>query len=169
MEAFVSAYQSLPDPDRLNGFRNVVHAQDRGTPRQSEQAGGQRAWQAAARILLARKPPPRNDFRDTPTRIGRAERAKLGQPAQQLHGLFGGLGEADAGIDRDPVPGDAGAFGGRDPLAKLPRHVGRNVVVAGLGVHVGRRAAHVHQHDRAAAGGNQRRRLRVVAQAHRRR
>jgi hypothetical protein len=45
--------------------------------------------------------------------------------------------------------GDAGVRGARQTLGEPRAHLARDVVVARLALHVGRRAAHVHEHDPA--------------------
>ena len=99
---------------------------------------------------------------DHPLAAGPEEdrKADLNQPVQmrrQGQVVGQGLAEADAGIEPDPLarhPRGHGRFG---PGRQFGADLGDDVVVAGIGLHGLRLAAHMHEHDLAAqfGGGRQ--------------
>ena len=65
-------------------------------------------------------------------------------------------------IERHALRGDPGAGGAREALREPGGDLGRGVAVAGVALHVGRRAAHVHEHQPGAARRHGRRQRRIA-------
>ena len=100
-----------------------------------------------------RRPRPRlrNDLREGPTRTGRPRAASVPTPANAAALCSARLAK--------PRPGSTTIWSHGTPRLTRPLHgagevaghVGGDVVVAGVRVHVGGPSAHVHQHERRAA------------------
>ena len=107
--------------------RRIAAPRDRANrPAASEPAGGAGIGFAGDRrqgMTCGRHPPGSGQPRERSS--GRRRRSSMR--------LLGRLGEADTGVDDDPVPRDAGAPGRFDPLSKLPHYVRRHVIVVAPG------------------------------------
>jgi hypothetical protein len=71
----------------------------------------------------------------------------LGQKGQAV---LGPLGEANPRVEQDPVPPDAVPDGPLDTTLELTGHLGHDIVVVRLRLHLGGAAAGVHEDDRDA-------------------
>ena len=67
-----------------------------------------------------------------------SQRPELADPRQQLHGLRRRLGEAEPGIEDDPLLGDPRRGGPGQRLPQLGRHLAEQVGVGGAAGHVAR-------------------------------
>ena len=113
---------------------------------------------------------PRNDFRDAPTTNGApACAATRGKGAQQREVVRERLAEADAGVDEDPVTGDAGRDRGVDPRTEILADLAHDVRVDRVVLHRPRRALHVHRHETGSVLGDRRQHRRIGGAAPRRR
>ena len=140
---------------------HVVDAQDRraalegGDGRRDARpeqvvGAGQTAQGALAREADEHRPP---------------ERDQHVEPAHELEVVRDRLAEADAGVEADPLLGDALRDREREPLLEERRDLGRDVVVARLRLHRPRLALHVHEAEVRAGVGDDSRELGVAAQS----
>src|SRR4051812_1204874 len=141
---------TLPEYRRGHGegladLGDIVDAEDVGALGGGEDRGGDRA--AEALVGGGAVDPADEALARGADHQGAAELTQLAEAAQQLHAVGAGLAEADAGIEPDPLCGDAGRAGNFEPLGEEGPDRGDDIVVAGVLLHRPRLAEHVHEDD----------------------
>src|SRR3954449_13048270 len=117
----IAAQRSSRDRERIGGRRDVVHAEDRRAALEREDVRRDRRRDALVRVLAAGEAAEEPLARG-PEQQREPERGDLVEAAQQLEVVRDRLAEPDAGIDHDPLLGDALADGERDALLEERLH-----------------------------------------------
>src|SRR5215218_2008483 len=118
---------------RLLDLDDVVDAENRRAVGGRQHRGGDRATQALAGVGAvdpADEALARGADDQRPAQLG-----QLRQAPQQLEIVLGGLAEADARVEPDPLLADAGGERRLDPRREERLDLGHDVVVAGFVLH----------------------------------
>ena len=92
------------------------------------------------------------------------ERAEFIQPRENFQIMIDGFTEADARVQNEPFPGDAGLFGKPDPRFEELRDLADDIGIDGLDLHILGGSLHMHKHHRNALPGRKRRHFRIEAE-----
>src|SRR5581483_8950865 len=156
----------LQQPDGLHGGGDVVDPYHRRPVVQGPDHGGQGAVLPLVDGQRCAGGAP--DHTDEAL-AGRADQHRhagrpddVGQPGQEGEVVGHRLAEPEPGVGHELVFGDAGLDGGGPPLGQEGADLGHHVVVAGVDLHGGRRALHVHEDVTGAGRGHEREHGRVA-------
>ncbi len=140
-----------PDFDGLDGFGDVVDAEDAGAAVERHEGRGDGAGGAALRVGFVGQHADGVLAGDAGKK-GAAKGEESRQALEEFTIMFGRLREAEAGVEHDGTRVDAGGSGGVKASGELGGDLGSDVVVGRQAVHGGGGAAHVHEDNGAAAG-----------------
>ena len=147
--------RSLPIAQALGGFRRHREPAAICTPcctanKAAASEPGRRASGGSPRLSRAII-----DLRETPSIDAAAERVKRADPGEKIEIVRDQLAEPDPRIDDDPLARDSGRRTSRDPRLEILEHLDERRIIDRLALHRQGFAAHVHQHHRRLAAGDE--------------
>src|SRR5207248_5358511 len=139
----------VDDGERLPRGRHVMDAHDRSAVQSGDHGGRDRADEALRGgfpAQLSQEGLARSADHQRPAQLG-----QLAQAPQKEQVVLRGLREAKTGIEGDAVLADARRAGAHDRLPQFVADLREKIGIGRVRLHVGRRAAHVHEAYRRAA------------------